>query len=77
MTCLYPTFLTFKEIKYMSNVKFEVKVFNEDDDLIKAYVLSDKRYDELDEIKSMTLARNAVEWTIPESCRFTIEREKQ
>ena len=60
----------------MSKVQFEVKVYNKyDDSLINVHTLSDGRYDELDEDKSMSLARNAVEWIIPEECRFTIKKK--
>jgi len=60
----------------MSNIQFEVKVYRRfDNNLITAYTLSDERYDIIDEDKAMILAKNAVEWTISEECRFTIKRK--
>lgn len=59
----------------MSKIQFEVKVFKRfNDELINTYTLSDERYDDLDEDKAMSLARNAVECTVPEECRFDIEK---
>ena len=58
----------------MSKVQFEVKVY-ENNELVNVHMLSDPRYDELDEQRSMSLARNAVEWTISKDCRFTIKKK--
>jgi len=74
---ILPFLVNFKRIKDMSELKFEVKIYNKhDDNLINVHMLSDERYDTLDEDKAMSLARNAAEWMIPEDCRFTIKKIK-
>ncbi|MBT6052620.1 hypothetical protein HN803_03235 [candidate division WWE3 bacterium] len=57
----------------MSEMKFDVKVYDESDELVGKYVFEDEKYDILSADGAMDLAKSAAAWVTPEKGRSTVE----
>jgi len=64
----------FERIKDMSKLQFDVKVYDESDDLVGVYVFDDEKYDILPTDEAMNIAKSAATWITPEKGRATVER---
>ena len=54
-------------------MKFDVKVYDESDELVGKYVFEDEKYDILSADGAMDLAKSAAAWVTPEKGRSTVE----
>ena len=59
----------------MSEVKFDVEVYDETDDLVNTYTFADERYDIFSADGAMDLAKSAAAWITPEKGRSVVERK--
>jgi|18_taG_2_1085343.scaffolds.fasta_scaffold00281_10 hypothetical protein len=59
----------------MSEVKFNVEVYDETDKLENTYTFADERYDVFSADAAMDIAKSAARWITPEKGRFIVERK--
>ncbi len=58
-------------------MKFEIKIYSSDYELIDVQILSDKRYDSLSHYKSLALVLSFCNETIPKDCHYKIKKLKR
>jgi len=60
----------------MSRIKYEVKIYNGNNELVDVQILSDERYDSLNNDNAYSLAKDKIDTTIPMDCHYRIKRVK-
>lgn len=60
----------------MSETRFEVKIFDSNNELADVQILTDKRYNSLSYDKSYSLVMGRCNETIPRDCHYRIKRLK-
>jgi len=59
----------------MSEVEFNVEVYDETDDLVNVYLLADERYDIFSGDGAIDIAKSASAWITPERGRFAVKKK--